>query len=152
MFFFADFLRPAKSYVVTRHTAPRSTEGSSKQVVSAVTPCDFSLQPTRDECSGSGWCTDSRQEKAMGKFQSRKRQRRAATIGAGRAQAFGNRTAPIYWSRKGNSDGPHKKGVVPIRGLTSIVLLTPFLAALCHCIAAYEPVVLAILRHLWGIR
>ena len=58
MFFVADFLRPSKRNVVKEHTALKSTEGSSKQVVSAVTLHDFPLQPTRDECSGSGWCTD----------------------------------------------------------------------------------------------
>src|ERR1700744_3832341 len=59
MFFTADFLRPVKRYVVGRHTALKSTEGNRKQVVSAVTPGDFHLQPPRDECSGSGWCTGS---------------------------------------------------------------------------------------------
>ena len=58
MFFAADFLRPAKRSVVERITAPKSIEGTSKQVVAAVTPREFSLQPTRDDSSGSGWCTD----------------------------------------------------------------------------------------------
>src|SRR6201995_4755166 len=59
MFFAAVFLRPSKRYVVGQHAAPKSTQGNRKQVVSRVTPRVLSLQPPRDDSSGSVWCTDT---------------------------------------------------------------------------------------------
>src|SRR5215469_8088982 len=58
MFFVAEFFKPFERRVAKQHTAPKSTEGSSKQVVSALTPRELSLQRTRDESFDSRWCTD----------------------------------------------------------------------------------------------
>src|SRR5579864_6188334 len=57
MSFLAEFLRSAKRYVVRRHTTPKSPRGNRKQVVSPITPHDFSLQPSRDASLDSRWCT-----------------------------------------------------------------------------------------------
>src|SRR5580698_5538279 len=58
MFFAAVFSRLAKRFVMEQHTTPKSIEGNRKQVVSSVTLHDLPLQPTRDESSDSGECTD----------------------------------------------------------------------------------------------
>src|SRR5580704_17374669 len=58
MFFAAVFSRLAKCFVTEQHTTPKSIEGNRKQVVSSVTLHDLPLQPTRDESSDSGECTD----------------------------------------------------------------------------------------------
>src|SRR5215472_13052256 len=58
MFLIGEFFKPDTSRVANLHTAPKSTDGSSKQVVSALTPREVCLQRTRDESFDSGWCTD----------------------------------------------------------------------------------------------
>ena len=59
MFLIAELFKSAKCPLAGQHTAPQSTAGSSKQVVSTVTPRVCSLQRTRDESFDSGWCTDT---------------------------------------------------------------------------------------------
>src|SRR6185437_643979 len=82
MSFITEFSTPAKCLVANQHTAPKSTESSSKQVVSPLTPHDPSLQRTRDESSDSRWCTD-RTAQRPSPFEMLGKSRRAAGVGVG---------------------------------------------------------------------